>query len=212
MRPSVSPIVSLRYSGRPIRKISSHMKDAMLRGMSYGDRMRVFLLVLACVTVLPGLGCMKRVPAKKPPAAPPAPKVPVLNVRSLGTPSALIDAPTAPVGDKLPFDLPLNKGYGIEGGWRGPNQIKGTPKFERIGDFTVKKADDADVDPKEIAETLEKWIAASGAQSTQSSGGGLQRTVDYGTARTIGSIAYSVRPDAPAKEVTFHIEVREQPR
>lgn len=184
----------------------------MLRRMSYGDRMRLFLLIVVCVVVLPGLGCMKRVPAKKPPAAPPAPKVPVLNVRSLGTPSALIDAPAGPAGDKLPFDLPLNKGYGIEGGWRGPNQVKGTAKFERIGDFTVKKADDADVDPKEIAETLEKWIAASGAQSTQSSGRGLQRTVDYGTAKTIGSIAYSVRPDAPAKEVTFHIEVREHPR
>ena len=113
----------------------------------------------------------------------------------------------------MPFDLPLGKGYGIEGGWRGPNQIKGTPKFERIGDFTLKKADNVDVEPKEIAETLEKWIASSGVQSTQSSGAGtLQRSIDYGTARTLGSITYSVRPDAAAKEVTFHIEVREQPR
>ncbi|MBV8878764.1 MAG: hypothetical protein JO332_02260 [Planctomycetaceae bacterium] len=168
---------------------------------------------LACAVLLvSGAGCVKRVPAKKPPAPPPAAKVPVLNVRSLGTPSALLDAPPEAASDKLPFDLPLNKGYGIEGGWKGPNQVKGTTKFERIGDFTVKKADNADVDPKEIAETLEKWIASSGAQSTQSSGGGLQRTIDYGTSRTLGSVAYSVRPDAPAKEVTFHIEVREQPR
>ena len=172
----------------------------------WGMRMIVLVAVLALV------GCEKRWEARKPPAAPPAPKVPVLNVRSLGTPSALIHPPPEAVSDKLPFDLPLNKGYGIEGGWRGPNQVKGTPKFERIGDFTVRKADQVDVDPKEIADTLEKWIAASGVQSTQSSGGGLQRSIDYGTAKTLGSISYSVRPDAPAKDVTFHIEVREEPR
>lgn len=173
--------------------------------------MRALVCVVFCLAALGGVGCMKRVPAKKPPVTP-APKVPVLNVRSLGTPSALIESPTQVSGDSLPFNLPLNKGYGIEGGWRGPNQVKGTYQFERIGDFTVKKADNADVDPKEIAETLEKWIAASGVQSTQTSGGGLQKSVDYGTARTLGSITYTVRPDVPAKDVTFHIEVREQPR
>lgn len=175
--------------------------------------MRTLLLVLVCVAVLPGLGCMKRVPAKKPPATPPPAKVPVLNVRSLGTPSALIDPPPQPsASDKLPFDLPLGKGYGIEGSWTGPNQVKGTTRFERSGDFTVRKGDQADVDPKEIAETLEKWIAASGVQSTQTSGGGLQRTIDYGTARTLGSVTYSIRPDAPAKDVSFRLEIREHPR
>ena len=174
--------------------------------------MRSIAMVLCCAVVLMGLGCMKRVPAKKPPAAPTPAKVPSLGVRSLGTPSTLIDSPADPGGDKLPFDLPLNKGYGIDGGWRGPNQVKGTYQFERIGEFTVKKADNADVDPKEIADVLEKWIASSGAQATQSSGGGLQKTIDYGTTQTRGSVAYSIRPDAPAKEVTFRLEVREQPR
>ena len=40
----------------------------------------------------------------------------------------------------------------------------------------------------------------------------LQRSIDYGTTRTLGSITYSVRPEGPAKEATFHIEIREQPR
>ncbi len=175
--------------------------------------MRCSTLLLCSVLALAGLGCMRRVPAPKPPAPPAPAKVPVLNVRSLGTPSALIDPPPEPATDKMPFDLPLGKGYAIEGGWRGANQVKGTTKFERVGDFTLKKADNVDVDPKEIAETLEKWIASSGVQSTQSSGAGtLQRSMDYGTTRTLGSIAYSIRPDAAAKEVTFHIEIREQPR
>jgi hypothetical protein len=135
-------------------------------------------------------------------------------VGSLRTPSALIDSPVQPGGDadKLPFDLPLGKGYGIEGAWAGPNQIKGTYEFGRIGDFTVKKGDNTDVDPKEIAAVLEKWIASSGAQRTQSSGEELRRSIGYGTAQTVGTISYSVHPDAPAKEVVFHLDVREQPR
>jgi hypothetical protein len=176
--------------------------------------MRLLLLVLGCVLALPGAGCTKRYPAKRPPAAPAPAKVPVLNVASLGTPSALIQPPPSPAfSDTLPFNLPLGKGYGIEGSWSGPNQVKGTPRFERLGDFSVRKADNADVDPKEIADLLEKWIAASGVQPTQSSGaGGLQRTIEYGTAQTLGSVGYTIRPDAPAKDVTFHLEVREQPR
>jgi len=174
--------------------------------------MRFTALVLGSVLVLAGLGCMRHVPAKQPTVTP-APKVPILNVRSLGTPSALIDPPPEPATDKMPFDLPLGKGYAIDGGWRGPNQVKGTTKFERIGDFTLKKADNVDIDPKEVALTLEKWVASSGVQSTQSSGAGtLQRSVDYGTTRTLGSITYLVRPEESAKEVTFHIEIREQPR
>jgi hypothetical protein len=174
--------------------------------------MRLLVMVVCCAVVLTGLGCYKRVPAKKPPAAPAPPKVPTLNVRSLGTPSPLIDSPADPGGDKLPFDLPLNKGYGIDGGWRGPNQVKGTTQFERIGDFTVKKADNADVDPREIAEMLRKWIASSGVAATQSSGGDLQGTISYATSQSWGTISWSIRPDAPAKDVTFHLEVREQPR
>jgi len=175
--------------------------------------MRVTALLLCGLLALAALGCVKHVPAKKPPAPPAPAKVPVLGVRSLGTPSALIDPPPEPATDKMPFDLPLGKGYAIEGGWRGPNQVKGTTKFERIGDFTLKKADNVDVDPKEVAQTLEKWVAASGVQSTQGSGAGtLQRSVDYGTTRTLGSITYSIRPEETAKEVTFHIEIREQPR
>ncbi len=167
-----------------------------------------FLLLLLCVGLS---GCTKVVPAKKPPVVV-APKVPALNVSSLGTPSGLIDE-RAGDPDKLPFDLPLGKGYGIEGAWAGPNQVKGTYQFERIGNFTVKKSDNNDVDPKEIAALLDKWILASGAQSTQGSGAGsLQRTLDYGTAQTLGMLSYTVRPDAPAKEVTFRIDVREQPR
>jgi hypothetical protein len=113
----------------------------------------------------------------------------------------------------MPFDLPLNQGYEIRGEWNGPNQVKGTAAFGRIADFRVKKGDNGDVDPKEVAQTLEKWVSSSGVQSTQSSGaGGLQRSIDYGTAQTLGTISYWIRPEAPAKEVTFHLEIREQPR
>jgi len=174
--------------------------------------MKFLALLLGAALAAAGAGCTKRYPARKPPDAPAPAKVPVLNVASLGTPSALLkDLAGDP--DKLPFDLPLEKGYGIEGSWAGPNQVKGTRQFERVGTFTVKKGDNGDVDPKEIAALLDKWILSSGAQTTQGSGAGsLQRSIDYGTAQTLGSLSYTVRPDAPAKEVTFHIEVREQPR
>jgi len=177
--------------------------------------MRALLLLMVVVGLaLPGFGCERRVPAPKPPGAPAPVKVPVLNVRSLGTPSALI-LPPAQNGatDQLPFDFPLNKGYSIEGGWTGPSQIKGTTSFQRIADFSVRKTDNADVDPKEVAETLEKWIASSGAQSTQSTGAGsLVRSIYYGTAHTLGRITYTVQPEASAREVKFHFEVVEQPR
>ncbi|HEV3029307.1 MAG TPA: hypothetical protein VG457_17135 [Planctomycetota bacterium] len=170
-------------------------------------------LALSCALALATVGCVRRVPAKPPPAPPAPARVPVLSVRSLGTPSALIDPPPEPATDKMPFDLPLNQGYEIRGQWNGPNQVKGTRVFGRIADFSVKKGDNADVDPREVAETLEKWISSTGVQSTQSSGAGsLQRSIDYGTAQTLGTITYSVRPEGPAKEVTFHLEVREQPR
>ena len=147
------------------------------------------LLILGCALALLGLGCTKYVPAKKPPVAA-TPKVPYLKVASLVTPSALIDPPLPPRdSDQLPFDLPLGKGYGIEGSWTGPNQIKGTTEFQRIGDFTVKLSDGSDVDPKEIAAVLEKWIAASGVQKTQSSGeGGLLRSIGYGTSQTLSPL------------------------
>lgn len=174
--------------------------------------MRSLLLLICCAVVLQG--CMKRVPAKKPPPAPPPAKVPSLRVVSLETPSALIHPPPIPGGqtDRLPFDLPLNQGWAIDGSWTGPSQVKGTYGFERIGEFTLRKTDDSDVDPKEVAGILEKWIASSEVRPIQSSGEGLRRTIEYGTAQTLGSILYSVRPDAPAKTVTFNLEVREQPR
>jgi hypothetical protein len=171
-----------------------------------------FLIVGLAMT---GVGCEVRVPAKKPPAAPAPAKVPSLKVSSLGTPSPLIN-PTVKPGeatDLLPFDLPLGKGYEIEGSWVGPNQIRGTYQFERIGDFKVRKAEQVDVDPKEIRGILERWIESTGVQQTQSSGGdGSPRSIGYGTPQTFGTISITVRPDTPAKEVHFHLEVREQPR
>lgn len=164
---------------------------------------------------LPGVGCEVRVPAKKPPVAPAPAKVPVLKVSSLATPSPLINPSPTPreATDQLPFDLPLGKGYEIEGSWAGPNQIRGTYQFERIGDFKVRKAEQVDVDPKEIRTILERWIESSGVTQTQTSGGdGAPRSIGYGTAQTIGTISISIRPDTPAKEVQFHLEVREQPR
>lgn len=166
------------------------------------------------VVVLALAGCTKHYSPKKPPVTPPAPKVPVLNVSSLGTPSGLLVQSGDPVtSDRLPFDFPLNKGYSIEGGWRGPSQVKGTTGFQRIGDFAVRKTDDADVDPKEVMETLEKWIGSSGVQSTQTGGAGtFARSMDYGTQQTLGRITYSVQPESPGKEVKFHFEVNEAPR
>src|SRR6185295_16428752 len=177
-------------------------------------RYRDFMRMIAWVVVVLALaGCTKHYSPKKPAVAP-APKVPVLPVSSLGTPSGLLVQSGDPVtSDRLPFDFPLNKGYSIEGGWRGPNQVKGTTGFQRIGDFAVRKSDNADVDPKEVMETLEKWIGSSGAQSTQTSGAGsFSRSMDYGTQQTLGRITYSVQPESAAKEVKFHFEVNEAPR
>src|SRR6185436_2270746 len=94
--------------------------------------------------------------------------------------------------DKLPFNLPFGKGYGIDGSWVGPNQVEGTTKFERRGEFSVDKSDGSDVDPKELAGILEKWVEATqksiSGLTTEGSSGELRRSADYVTEKTVGSL------------------------
>lgn len=208
-------LVARRYRTRPFHSHWSHRAKGLLRPFSSAivERMRTTALLLCSVLALAGLGCMKRVPAKKPPAPPAPAKVRMTNPRELGTPSALIDPPPEPATDKMPFDLPLGKGYGLEGSWTGPSWDQGMGMFERRGSFTVKKSDNSDVDPAEIDTLLEKWILASGVQSTQSSRMGTYgRAIGYGTEKTVGNITYTVLPESPAKSVSFHVDIHEKLR
>jgi hypothetical protein len=113
----------------------------------------------------------------------------------------------------MPFDLPLNQGYAIEGSWAGPAWDSSVQAFSRSGRFTVRKSDNADVDPKEIDTVLRNWVASSGVQATQSERvGPYGRETSYGTSRTIGAVRYRIQEDAPAKAVPFTIEITEKPR
>ncbi len=168
--------------------------------------------VLGGGLLLAGAGCVKRVPAPKPPPAPPPLRL--QSVRQLGTPSPLIDPPPdSAATDRMPFDLPLNQGYGIEGSWAGPAWDPSIQAFSRTGKFTVRKGDNSDVDPKEIDAVLRAWVASSGVQSTQSERLGTYGSeTRYGTARTIGTVRYRVQEEAPAKAVPFTVDIAEKPR
>jgi hypothetical protein len=174
--------------------------------------MRILLVTLAAAGLLGSLGCVKRVPAPKPP--PPPPPLKLQHVRQLGTPSSLIDPPPEPsVTDKMPFDLPLNKGYEIEGSWSGPAWDTITHAFVREGHFTVKKGDASEVDPAEIDSALDRWVSSSGAQRTQSERlGTYGRTTGYGTPKTVGTVQITVLPESPAKSVNFTLRIFEKPR
>ena len=176
------------------------------------DPVKTLLAAVLGALLLAGAGCVKRVSAPKPPPAPPPLKL--QSVRQLGTPSPLIDPPPeSSTTDKMPFDLPLNQGYGIEGSWAGPAWDSSLQAFSRTGKFTVRKGDNSDVDPKEIDAVLRAWVASSGVQSTQSERVGTYgRETSYGTARTIGAVRYRVHEDAPAKAVPFTVEITEKPR
>ncbi len=174
--------------------------------------MRMSILLVAALAI----GCEQKVTiGPKTPAA--AKKtVPPLSVSSLGTPSAFLVPPPEPPGsgDKLPFDLPFGKGYAIEGSWIGPNQVSGTNKFERRGDFSVDRAEGADVDPKELAAILEKWARSTptslvGFSSDPVTAGKLRRASDYVTDKTVGSLTIVIEPDVPSKKVTFRISILE---
>ena len=135
-------------------------------------------------------------------------------MRQLGTPSPFIDPPPEPsVTDKMPFDLPLNRGYEIEGSWSGPAWEAGAQAFERVGRFTVRKTDKGDVDPTELDTVLDKWVAASGVQRNQSERvGAYGRKSVYGTDRTLGTVQYGLTADAPEQSISFTIRLTERPR
>jgi len=179
--------------------------------------MRIALLLFAVAGL--AIGCEQKVTIgpKKPPAS--KKTVPTLSVSSLGTPSAFLVPPPQPSGaaDKLPFDLPFGKGYAIDGSWDGPNQVSGTTKFERRGEFIVYKVDGVDVDPQELAAILEKWLRAAplslvGITSDPVIAGKLRRATDYLTDKTVGNIAIVIEPDAPSKKVSFRITILEGSR
>jgi hypothetical protein len=173
--------------------------------------MRRLPLFLAAALAVSVAGCERRVPAPKPP---PPKYVKLQSVRELGTPSALIDPPPEPsASDKMPFDLPLNQGYGIEGSWTGPTWDHPLQAFNREGSFKVKKSDDSTVDPKEIDALLQKWIAASGVQTTDTRAvGTIGEDIIYGTPKTVGTVQLRVFSDSPAKVVSFSLRIWEKPR
>lgn len=112
----------------------------------------------------------------------------------------------------MPFDLPLNKGYEIEGSWTGPAWDTGHQAFARSGSFTVRKSD-ADIDPKEFESILRTWVSSSGVQSTQSDRVGVYgEEIRYGTPKTVGTLQYRILSESPTRSLAFTIEVYEKPR
>ena len=109
-----------------------------------------------------------------------------------------------------------DKLYVINGSWMNRHDFtKGD--YRRPGEFSFERADNSDVDPKEISEHLNRWIDGSGVRvinqvDNPAGGDKIQRAIDYQTERTAGSLTYVVQPGAPAKKVLVTIDVREHRR
>jgi hypothetical protein len=163
------------------------------------------LLLIWTVLVAFETGCSRK------PARPAVHRLP-------DTPSVLVCEPPKPTGptDETLFKLPKDKLYVINGSWMNRHDFtKGD--YRRPGEFSFERADNSDVDPKEISEHLNRWIDGSGVRvinQVDSPAGGdrIQRAIDYQTERTSGNLIYVVQPAAPAKKVLVTIEVREHRR
>lgn len=162
--------------------------------------MRFLLALLAIAAVL---GCDQRVPAPKPPRPP-------------DTPSSLVVVPSNRSGPDTLFDLPTDKLYIINGGWK--NRADGKKgEYERPGEFTIEKADEKEIDPKDIVPYIDRWIEGSkvrviNQRDAPASAERIRRTIDYRTERTDGVLTYTVAPGAPAKKLTITVDVRERRR
>jgi len=163
------------------------------------------IVFAAALLMALGLGCSKK------PNRPPAPRLP-------DTPSALVHEPPRPTGptDETLFSLPKDRLYVISGTWRNRSDpLKGD--YQRPGEFSFARADEADVDPKEIARYVNRWIDGAGVRvinqlDSPADADRIQRTIDYQTERTSGRLDFIIRPAVPAKNVVLSIDVHERRR
>lgn len=163
--------------------------------------MRPTLAVLVLAAAL--AGCDQKVPAPKPPRPP-------------DTPSSLVVVPSQQTGPDTLFDLPADKLYVIGGGWK--NRADGKKgDYERSGTFTIEKADEKEIDPKDIVPYINRWIEGSKVRvinqaDAPASAEQIKRTIDYRTERTDGVLSYVVAPGAPAKKLTITVDAHERRR
>ena len=155
------------------------------------------------VAVLLLAGCDRTPPPK------PAVKLP-------DTPSILVyeSAKSSGRTDETMFDLPKDRLYVINGSWSNRHDPR-KGDYQRPGQFTFERANDADVDPKEIADHINRWIDRAGIRvlnqvDAPASPERIQRTIDYQTERTTGHLAYSIVPGAPHRKVTVTFTIQER--
>jgi hypothetical protein len=164
--------------------------------------MRPALAVLILASVL--AGCYQKVPAPKPPRPP-------------DTPSSLVLVPSKQTGPDSLFGLPSDKLYVVNGTWKSHADPK-KGEYDRPGEFTVEKADNADVDPKEeIVPFINRWVEAAKVRvinqyDAPASPEQIKRSFDYRTERTDGTLIYVLQPAVPAKKITISIEAHERRR
>jgi hypothetical protein len=162
--------------------------------------MKTALLLLPIVLFA---GCDRKPPPAKP--------------RPADTPSILVYESSKPTGsDELPFSLPKDKLYVVNGSWRNRSDPR-KGEYDRPGQFTFEKADDSDVDPKEIAAHLNRWIDRATVRvlnqvDLPATPERLQRTIEYQTDRTTGRLDLVIQPGVPFKKVTATFDIRERRR
>ena len=162
-------------------------------------RSTLAVLVLAASVA----GCDQKVPAPKPPRAP-------------DTPSSLVVVPSKQTAPDSLFGLPTDKLYVVGGSWKNHADGKRV-EYDRSGEFTVEKADNADVDPKEIVPFINRWIDDAHVRvinqtDAPASPDRIRREIDYQTVRTSGTLVYAVQPGAPAKKLTIAVDAHERRR
>ncbi|HZE96692.1 MAG TPA: hypothetical protein VE981_06685 [Planctomycetota bacterium] len=166
--------------------------------------MNVRLIALAAL-LLVGVACDRK-PDRKP-----APK-------PADTPSILVVEPvraSSPTDASL-FDLPKEKLYVINGTWRSRSDAR-KGEYDRPGEFSFERADEKDVDPKEVAEHINRWIerAAIRIIERRDSPPGaekIERSIDYVTERTTGKLSYVIDSAVPAKKLSVVFDIRERRR
>jgi hypothetical protein len=165
--------------------------------------MRTFLIF--AMLAAPAAGCSKM----KPPPAVGLAKVPADN------PSILVDPPY-PGKDQTGAKPSFAKMSAV-GTTKGNNdRIAGS--YQSSGNYTLERHDGGDVDPKEVAAELSRWIeSAPGVKVTGSAdevakAGVIRRTIDYGTTGTVGYATFSVEPAMPAKKIQFTFSIQEHRR
>ena len=124
--------------------------------------------------------------------------------------------PTRPSRLVADFDFSLAPRYTIDGNAQG-NLDSRRGQFDREFDYTVRRADEGQVDAASLADAFEAWVArqvaVTGSQAEPvPTGVGVSRTIHYTTAETVGQITVTIAPSANGESARLHGSVDERRR